>query len=80
MQTTTTSTATKPNFRRLSAGYYRSHDGRFEIVRVERPDGDFWYWLDKSKHCGGDDYFFTKREAVDGLVDYISGRLDAVFV
>lgn len=71
-------TADSLGFKRLGDGFYQSRDGRFQIIRTELRDGDWWYWRDTVKGQGGDDIFLRKREAIEALIDYLMGRIEGI--
>lgn len=57
--------------RRIAPGFYVSSDGRVQIHGWQRPEADgygpagerMWYFLIDG--VGGDDLYYTKREAVE---------------
>lgn len=58
--------------RRVAAGYYLGtfHEQPFEIVKVEGSRDWYWRLLDGS--AGGEDWYPTKRAALEAVREWIS--------
>lgn len=67
------------SLKRIRAGRYETHDGRFEVAGFQRleaddygPKGEWrWYWRELPDGSAGD-HFSTKREAVADLTVWAS--------
>jgi hypothetical protein len=62
------------SLKRIAPGYYETTDGRFEVVNTEAVPGyprGAWYWRENKVGATADDWFRTKREAVEALNAWI---------
>lgn len=59
--------------KRISAGFYRTADGLWEVIRTVYPhDGSvWWYWISGDGKVGGQDHFPRKADAIVALTFYL---------